>query len=497
MEYLLKNAVLVNEGRCVKGEMWIKDGKIEGIRRVEEEGEGLFSDGSRRAVGDSLADAELSGRKVLPGEAFPEGGTRPLQTGWYSLQDGFAMGKEYESAGCQVMDLKGACVLPGIIDDQVHFRQPGLTHKGDIASESLAALKGGVTSFMDMPNTKPQTLTQDLLAQKYRMGAEDSHVNYSFYMGCSEDNLDEVLKTDPRDVCGIKLFLGSSTGNMLVEDPAYLEALFANAPTIVAAHCEEESIIRQNTADFKARYGDAAPFSIHPLVRSAEACYQSSSKAAALARKHGAKLHILHLSTAKELELLGDDGISGEICVHYLWFSDQDYGKYGWRMKCNPAIKTAEDREALRRAVKSGKLVVATDHAPHTYEEKQKPYFECPSGSPWVGHSLPMMLELVHQGIFSLTEVVEAMCHRPAHLFQIAGRGFLRPGYAADLAIVDPEQAWQVDKQNIDYKCGWSALEGQVLHGKVLSTFVNGNLVYDRGEVLMPGYRGERLLFER
>lgn len=493
----MKNAVLVNEGRCVKGEMWIKDGKIEGIRRVEEEGEGLFSDGSRRAVGDSLADAELSGRKVLPREAFPEGGTRPLQTGWYSLQDGFAMGKEYESAGCQVMDLKGACVLPGIIDDQVHFRQPGLTHKGDIASESLAALKGGVTSFMDMPNTKPQTLTQDLLAQKYRMGAEDSHVNYSFYMGCSEDNLDEVLKTDPRDVCGIKLFLGSSTGNMLVEDPAYLEALFANAPTIVAAHCEEESIIRQNTADFKARYGDAAPFSIHPLVRSAEACYQSSSKAAALARKHGAKLHILHLSTAKELELLGDDGISGEICVHYLWFSDQDYGKYGWRMKCNPAIKTFADREALRRAVKSGKLVVATDHAPHTYEEKQKPYFECPSGSPWVGHSLPMMLELVHQGIFSLTEVVEAMCHRPAHLFQIAGRGFLRPGYAADLAIVDPEQAWQVDKQNIDYKCGWSALEGQVLHGKVLSTFVNGNLVYDRGEVLMPGYRGERLLFER
>ena len=493
----MKNAVLVNEGRCVKGEMWIKDGKIEGIRRVEEEGEGLFSDGSRRAVGDSLADAELSGRKVLPGEAFPEGGTRPLQTGWYSLQDGFAMGKEYESAGCQVMDLKGACVLPGIIDDQVHFRQPGLTHKGDIASESLAALKGGVTSFMDMPNTKPQTLTQDLLAQKYRMGAEDSHVNYSFYMGCSEDNLDEVLKTDPRDVCGIKLFLGSSTGNMLVEDPAYLEALFANAPTIVVAHCEEESIIRQNTADFKARYGDVAPFSIHPLVRSAEACYQSSSKAAALARKHGAKLHILHLSTAKELELLGDDGISGEICVHYLWFSDQDYGKYGWRMKCNPAIKTFADREALRRAVKSGKLVVATDHAPHTYEEKQKPYFECPSGSPWVGHSLPMMLELVHQGIFSLTEVVEAMCHRPARLFQIAGRGFLRPGYAADLAIVDPEQAWQVDKQNIDYKCGWSALEGQVLHGKVLSTFVNGNLVYDRGEVLMPGYRGERLLFER
>ena len=479
MNYLLKNAVLVNEGRCRKGEIRIKDGKIESVCWEKAAGEdGSVAIGKDCAAGRGAAEDAERASDVVAGI-------------------GSMAQKETFPGPYQEIDLKGACVLPGIIDDQVHFRQPGLTHKGDIASESLAALKGGVTSFMDMPNTKPQTLTQDLLAQKYRMGAEDSHVNYSFYMGCSEDNLNEVLKTDPRDVCGIKLFLGSSTGNMLVEDPAYLEALFANAPTIVAAHCEEESIIRQNTADFKARYGDAAPFSIHPLVRSAEACYQSSSKAAALARKHGAKLHILHLSTAKELELLGDDGISGEICVHYLWFSDQDYGKYGWRMKCNPAIKTAEDREALRRAVKSGKLVVATDHAPHTYEEKQKPYFECPSGSPWVGHSLPMMLELVHQGIFSLTEVVEAMCHRPARLFQIAGRGFLRPGYAADLAVVDPGQAWQVDKSNIDYKCGWSALEGQVLHGKVLSTFVNGNLVYDRGEVLMPGYRGERLLFER
>lgn len=476
MNYLLKNAVLVNEGRCRKGEIRIKDGKIESVcwekAAGEDEAIGICASVRGAAEGVERASDAVAGiGPMAQREAFP---------GPY-----------------QEIDLKGAYVLPGIIDDQVHFRQPGLTHKGDIASESLAALKGGVTSFMDMPNTKPQTLTQELLAQKYRMGAEDSRINYSFYMGCSEDNLEEVLKTDPRDVCGIKVFLGSSTGNMLVQNPAYLEALFANAPTIVAAHCEEESVIRQNTADFKARYGEEAPFSIHPLVRSAEACYQSSSKAAALARKHGAKLHILHLSTAKELELLGDDGISGEICVHYLWFSDQDYGKYGWRMKCNPAIKTAEDREALRRAVKSGQLVVATDHAPHTYEEKQKPYFECPSGSPWVGHSLPMMLELVHQGVFSLTEVVEAMCHRPARLFQIAGRGFLRPGYAADLAVVDPGQAWQVDKSNIDYKCGWSALEGQVLHGKVLSTFVNGNLVYDRGEVLMPGYRGERLLFER
>ena len=424
MNYLLKNAVLVNEGRCRNGEIRIKDGKIESVcwetAAGEDESVGICAAGRGAAEGAERESDVVAGMdSTAQAETFP---------GPY-----------------QEIDLKGAYVLPGIIDDQVHFRQPGLTHKGDIASESLAALKGGVTSFMDMPNTKPQTLTQELL----------------------------------------------------VQNPAYLEALFANAPTIVAAHCEEESVIRQNTADFKARYGEEAPFSIHPLVRSAEACYQSSSKAAALARKHGAKLHILHLSTAKELELLGDDGISGEICVHYLWFSDQDYGKYGWRMKCNPAIKTAEDREALRRAVKSGQLVVATDHAPHTYEEKQKPYFECPSGSPWVGHSLPMMLELVHQGVFSLTEVVEAMCHRPARLFQIAGRGFLRPGYAADLAVVDPGQAWQVDKSNIDYKCGWSALEGQVLHGKVLSTFVNGHLVYDKGEVLMPDYRGERLLFDR
>ena len=292
MNYLLKNAVLVNEGRCRKGEIRIKDGKIESVcwetAAGEDESVGICAAGRGAAEGAERESDVVAGiDSTAQAETFP---------GPY-----------------QEIDLKGACVLPGIIDDQVHFRQPGLTHKGDIASESLAALKGGVTSFMDMPNTKPQTLTQELLAQKYRMGAEDSRINYSFYMGCSEDNLEEVLKTDPRDVCGIKVFLGSSTGNMLVQNPAYLEALFANAPTIVAAHCEEESVIRQNTADFKARYGEEAPFSIHPLVRSAEACYQSSSKAAALARKHGAKLHILHLSTAKELELLGDDGISGEI----------------------------------------------------------------------------------------------------------------------------------------------------------------------------------------
>ena len=469
MNYFLKNAVLVNEGRCQKGEMKIKGGKIEALRFLDNQEE-------EAALNPGLGGPCGSAPKLASEPEDPEL--------WEN------------TAGYEVLDLQGAYILPGIIDDQVHFRQPGLTHKGDIDSESLAALKGGVTSFMDMPNTKPQTLSQALLEEKYRMGAESSHVNYSFYMGCSEDNIEEVLRTDPRKVCGIKLFLGSSTGNMLVRDPAYLETLFAHAPTLVAAHCEEEDIIRRNLADFKARYGNDAPFSVHPLIRSAEACYASSSKAAALARKHGTKLHILHLSTARELELLGGN-VSGEVCVHYLWFSDQDYDRYGWRMKCNPAIKTPADREALRQAVKKGEVVLATDHAPHTLEEKQQAYFDCPSGSPWVEHSLPMMLELVHQGVFALTEIVEAMCHRPARLFGMEKRGFLRPGYAADLALVEPETAWTVEKSNIDYKCGWSALEGRTLHGKVRSTFVNGNLVYDQGRVLMPGYRGERLLFER
>lgn len=448
MNYILRNALLINEGKRQRASVKIKDGFIEQIA------------------------AEI---------------TLPDQEGYQSL------------------DLSGLILIPGIIDDQVHFREPGLTHKGCIESESLAAVKGGVTSFMDMPNTKPQTLTQDLLEEKYRLGAANSHINYSFYMGCSEDNLKEVLKTDPEKVCGIKLFLGSSTGNMLVQNPEYLERLFKDSPCLIAAHCEEESIIRENTLQMRSQYGDKAPFDIHPIIRSEEACYVSSSKAASLARKHNARLHILHLSTAKELDLLDplaqgenpyqDVHISGEICVHYLMFSNKDYARYGWKMKCNPSIKTEADRDALRKAVKAGKVVLATDHAPHTLEEKQKGYFDCPSGSPWVGHSLSMMLELVHQGIFSLEEVVNAMCHRPAQCFQIRKRGFLREGYAADLAVIDPEKEWKVTSGNIPYACHWSALEGESLHGKVEYTFVNGNLVFAHDSILLPDYRGERLLF--
>lgn len=456
MNYILKNAVVVNEGSQKKGTVKIKDGYIE--------------------------DIEYDPAKEKTGQTKDE-------------------------AGYEVVDLRGLYLLPGIIDDQVHFREPGLTHKGSIATESLAAVKGGVTSFMEMPNTKPQTLTQSLLEEKYERAARTSLTNYSFYMGCSEDNIEEVLKTDPRKVCGIKLFLGSSTGNMLVQDPLYLERLFSESPCLIAAHCEEEPLIRRQTEIFRARYGSDAPFSIHPQIRNEEACFRSSSKAAALARKHGARLHILHISTARELELLdpvpsvpNDDpyrsvGISGEICVHYLWFCDRDYERFGWRMKCNPAIKTEADRHALRQAVKSGQVVLATDHAPHTFEEKQKSYFECPSGSPWVQHSLPMMLELVHRGIFTIEEVVNAMCHRPAQCFNLHNRGFLRKGYAADIAVVDPEKTWTVNTANIAYSCGWSALENQTLHGKVEYTFVNGNMVFAHDRILLPEHRGERLLF--
>lgn len=397
---------------------------------------------------------------------------------------------------CEELDLHGAYVFPGVIDDHVHFRQPGLTHKGDIASESAAALRGGVTSFMDMPNTRPQTLTQALLQQKYDMAAQSSLVNYSFYMGCSEDNMDEVLATEADKVCGIKLFLGSSTGNMLVKDPQYLRTLFEEAPALIAVHCEDEEIISRNTIRFKEKYGVDAPFSVHPQIRTEEACFKSSSMAASLARRYGTRLHILHISTRKELSLLDDGLISGEVCANYLWFSQEDYEKETWRIKCNPAVKTASDREALRHAVKNGKVNVGTDHAPHTLQEKDRPYFECPSGTPGVQHGLPLMLELAYRGVFTLPEVAEALCHRPARIFGLRGRGFLRTGYAADLTVVDPREAWTVDTGNIAYACGWSPLQNQTLHGKVHMTFVNGMLVYRDGEILRPDYRGERLLFQ-
>ena len=445
MNYLLYNAFVVNEGKCFKGGLRLKDGLIESVFEEKDE-----------------------------------------------IQD-MAMRCQAE---CQAIDLHGNYILPGAIDSHVHFRQPGLTHKGDITTESTAALKGGITSFMDMPNTLPQTLTQSLLEEKYAMAAQASLVNYSFYMGCSEDNLDEVLKTDPRSVCGIKLFLGSSTGNMLVRNPEYLETLFKHTPALIAAHCEDEETINRNMVAFKAGYGEDAPFEVHSRIRNEEACFRSSAFAVGLAHKHHSRFHLLHISTAKELELLDHKLVSGEICTNYLWFSQEDYPSKAWRIKCNPAIKTPQDRNALRQAVKTGKLTVSTDHAPHTLDEKRKPYFSCPSGTPGVQHSLPMMLELVHRDIFTLPEVVEAMSHRPAKLFGIEKRGFLRSGYAADLAIVDPQAVWTVEKENIAYKCAWSPLEGQSLHGKVLMTFVNGNLVHQNGEIFLPYYRGERLRFK-
>lgn len=404
--------------------------------------------------------------------------------------------------GIQELDGKGKFLLPGAIDDQVHFREPGLTHKEDIAHASIAAAAGGVTSFMEMPNTVPQTLTQELLEEKYVLGASKSVVNYSFYMGISNDNLEEALRTDPRTVCGLKAFLGSSTGNMLVDDPATLDQLFRKAHMLLAIHAEDEGTIRANMQRAVEHWGDAIPMEQHPVIRSAEACYKSSSNAVQLARTHGTRLHVLHISTAKETELfeLGDlknKLITAEACVHHLWFSDADYASKGAAIKWNPAVKSATDREAIRQAVKDGRIdVVATDHAPHTKEEKALPYAMCPSGGPLIQHSLVAMLELMHEGVFSLEQVVEKMCHAPARLFAINKRGYIREGYYADLVLVDLEAPWTVTKENLLYKCGWSPFEGQQFRSSVLNTWVNGKMVFANG-IVDRTIRGDRLTFDR
>lgn len=404
--------------------------------------------------------------------------------------------------GVLEFDAQGKYLLPGAIDDQVHFREPGLTHKEDIAHGSAAAAAGGITSFMEMPNTVPQTLTQELLEAKYALGAASSRVNYSFYMGASNTNTDEVLRTDPRTVCGLKAFLGSSTGNMLVDNPETLDKLFKEAHMILAVHAEDEPTIRRNMAEAVAKYGEDIPMEEHPLIRSAEACWRSSSNAVALAKEHGTRLHVLHISTARELGLFAAGPLEGkhitaEACVHHLWFSDADYATKGKLIKWNPAVKTKADRDAIRQAVKDGRIdVVATDHAPHTMEEKALPYASCPSGGPLEQHALPAMLEMVHQGVFTLEEVVEKMSHAPARLFKVEGRGFIREGYYADLVLADLDASWTVAKENLLYKCGWSPFEGQTFRFKVLRTWVNGNLVYADGKV-DPAARGMRLTFER
>lgn len=411
-------------------------------------------------------------------------------------------GLHLERKDMEVIDATGCVVMPGVIDDQVHFREPGMTYKADTKSESAAAAAGGVTSFMDMPNTNPATTDFEALDNKFENAAKNSVINYSFYLGATNQNSNLLSKIDTSHVCGVKLFMGSSTGNMLVDREAALAAIFEQCPILIATHCEDESTVRSNFNAMKAQYGDTGTAQLHPLIRSAEACYRSSAKAVELASRYNSRLHVLHLSTARELELfsdapLEDKKITNEVCVHHLWFSDKDYALKGNMIKWNPAIKTTEDRDALRAGLLSGKVdVVATDHAPHTLEEKSKPYFEAPSGGPMISHSLVTMLEMSTQGVFSIEQVVDKMCHAPARLFNIKERGFLREGYYADIAIVKPSP-WVVDRGNILYKCGWSPLDGQQLSYKVDCTIVNGKTVYDGKTVIADAGAAMALEFER
>jgi dihydroorotase len=447
MKTLIKNAQIVNEGRVFKGAV--------------------------------LIDGEFIVR-IFSGDVIPDETTY----------------------GATLIDAAGKYLVPGAIDDQVHFREPGLTHKGEIATESRAAVAGGVTSYMEMPNTNPQAVTQELLEQKYLRAAEVSAANYSFYMGATNDNLDEVLKTDGSKVCGIKIFMGSSTGNMLVDNEDVLSEIFRNTKLLVATHCEDEPTIIRNTAIYREKYGEFVPISAHPKIRSAEACFKSSSKAVELATKFGTRLHVLHISTADEMKLFSpgpvtEKHITAEVCVHHLWFDEHDYITYGNLIKWNPAIKSAADKAALWEALLTDRIdVVATDHAPHTLLEKDHSYFKAPSGGPLVQHSLTAMLEMSRKGMISIEKVIEKMSHAPADLFRIDRRGYIREGYYADLVLVDPAQSWTVSHENILYKCGWSPFDGTEFSNKVTHTFVNGDLVYSNG-VVHSGKIGKRLEFKR
>lgn len=408
-----------------------------------------------------------------------------------------------KSANCKIIDAEGNYLIPGAIDDQVHFREPGLTHKGDIESESRAAVAGGITSFIEQPNTVPNAITQELLEDKYQIAAQKAYANYSFMMGGTNDNLEELLKTNPRNVAGIKLFLGSSTGNMLVDNPESLEKIFSSTKMLIAVHCEDETTIKNNLEHYKEQYGDAIPVTCHPLIRSEEACYNSSSKAIELAKKTGARLHVFHLSTAKEMELftnkipLEEKQITAEVCIHHLWFSDEDYKTKGNFIKWNPAVKTANDRKVLWEALLDDRIdVIATDHAPHTLEEKSQDYLKAPSGGPLVQHAVVAMFEAYHQGKISIEKIVEKMCHNPAKIFKIENRGFIKEGYFADLVIVNTGLPWNVKKENILAKCGWSPFEGYNFKSRITHTFVNGTLVYQNFKV-KEIKAGQRLLFNR
>ena len=408
-----------------------------------------------------------------------------------------------KSADIRVVDAENSYLIPGIIDDQVHFREPGLTHKATIETESRAAIAGGITSFIEMPNTNPQATTIDKLEDKFQIAANTSSANYSFMFGGTNDNLEEILKVDPHNVAGLKLFLGSSTGNMLVDNPEVLEKIFKSTDLLISVHCEDEATIKQNTAQYLERYGEDIPIQCHPEIRSAEACYISSSKAIELAKKTGARLHVFHLSTAKEMELfsnktpLKDKKITAEVCIHHLWFSDEDYDKKGTFIKWNPAVKSASDRDALWKALLNDKIdVIASDHAPHTIEEKSNTYTKAPSGGPLVQHALVAMMEAHHNGRISIEKMVEKMCHNPAILFRMEERGFLREGYHADLVLVEPNQPWNVNKQNVLYKCGWSPFEGTLFKSRVTHTFVGGHLAFKEGKT-DDSVLGARLVFDR
>ena len=440
---LIKNALMVNEGEIKEGDLLIKDGRIEKIA------------------------PEITATNEM-----------------------------------KIMDIEGKHLIPGMIDDQVHFREPGFTHKGDLYSESRAAVAGGITSFMEMPNTNPQTVTIDALEEKFAMAQGKAFGNYAFYLGATNDNLEEIKKLEKNQTCGIKVFMGASTGNMLVDNEATLDGIFANAPGLVMTHCEDTPMILANEAAYREKYGEDVPMACHPEIRSAEACLKSSSFAIGLAKKHGTRLHVLHLTTAIEMDQfetgdLGKKQITGEACVHHLYFDDRDYESKGSFIKCNPAVKTSADREALIQAMLDDRLdVIATDHAPHTLDEKLNTYFKAPAGLPLVQHALPMVLEFVHDDIFDFTRVVEKTAHAPSRLFAIEDRGYLREGYWADLAVVDMNKNQRVERDNVLYKCGWSPLEGRVLRSTIDATFVNGCLVYRNGQLANEA-KGARLVFNR
>ncbi|MFD0992721.1 dihydroorotase [Tenacibaculum geojense] len=403
----------------------------------------------------------------------------------------------------EIIDANGSYLIPGMIDDQVHFREPGLTHKANIATESKAAIAGGITSFIEMPNTVPQATTQKLLEDKFEIASNTSYANYSFMFGGTNDNLEELLKTDKKNVAGIKLFLGSSTGNMLVDNQEVLEKIFSSTKMLISVHCEDEQTIRENTAKFKEEYGEDIPIKYHPVIRSEEACYLSSSKAIELAKKTGARLHVFHLSTEKETHLFRNDipleekQITAEVCIHHLWFTDADYDKKGTHIKWNPAVKSQKDKDGLWKALLDDRIdVIATDHAPHTLEEKSNVYTKAPSGGPLVQHAVIALFEKVKEGVISVEKVVEKMSHNPAKLFQVENRGFVKEGFYADLVLVNPNDAWTVAKDNVLYKCGWSPFEGTTFSSKITHTFVNGNLMYNNG-AFNEEIKGKRLTFNR